>query len=267
MTSIKELMNMGDRVAIITGGAGHLGRAYGEALAELGARIAVVDILNKETEEIAEKLNENFGVETFPLAIDLEQEDQAMTVAEQVMAKFGRIDILINNASFVGTSDLRDWVVPFDQQGVGVWRRALEVGLTAPFILAQSCFKALKESGTGTIINIGSIYGVVGPDMSLYEGTSMGNPVAYAAAKGGLTQMTRWLATSLAPDVRVNCISPGGVWREQPEKFHKRYIAKTPLQRMASEDDLKGAIIYLASDLSKYVTGQNLVVDGGWTVW
>lgn len=267
MLFLKDLMNLQGRVAIITGGAGYLGQAYGEALAELGANIVVLDIMEKAAIEVAEKLSSDFHVNTLPLIIDLEQESQVKTVAEQVLSRFGRIDILINNASFVGTSDLQDWVVPLAQQGSTTWRRALEVGLTAPFILVQGCVEALRSSGHGSIINVGSIYGVAGPDMGLYEGTSMGNPVAYAAAKGGLTQITRWFATVLAPHIRVNCISPGGVWRQQPDVFHKRYIAKTPLRRMASEDDLKGAVAYLASDLSSYVTGQNLMVDGGWTAW
>ncbi len=112
-----------------------------------------------------------------------------------------------------------------------------------------------------------SIYGMVGPDFSLYAGTSMGNPAAYAASKGGLLQLTRYLATALAPRVRVNAITPGGIVRGQPPAFIERYVAKTPLGRMATEEDFKGAIAYLASDLSRYVTGQNLVVDGGWTAW
>jgi NAD(P)-dependent dehydrogenase (short-subunit alcohol dehydrogenase family) len=108
---------------------------------------------------------------------------------------------------------------------------------------------------------------MVGPDMGVYENTTMGNPAAYATSKGGLLQLTRWLAMVLAPEVRVNAITSGGVWRNQPETFHTRYVARTPLRRMATEEDLKGAVAYLASDLSAYVTGHNLVVDGGWTVW
>ena len=146
------------------------------------------------------------------------------------------------------------------------WRRALEVNLTAPFALIQSCVDLLKAS-KGVVINMGSIYGVLGPDMNLYQGTSMGNPAAYAASKGGLLQLTHWLATVLAPDIRVNMISPGGIFRHQPKDFCERYIQKTPLKRMATEEDLKGAIAYFATDLSLYVTGQNLLVDGGWTAW
>jgi NAD(P)-dependent dehydrogenase (short-subunit alcohol dehydrogenase family) len=128
--------------------------------------------------------------------------------------------------------------------------------------------KPLMEGCSGaSIINIGSIYGLCGPDLSLYEGTEMGNPAAYAASKGGVIQLTRWLATVLAPEVRVNCLSPGGVLRNQPEVFIERYIRRTPLRRMAVEEDFKGAIAFLASDLSSYCTGQDIAVDGGWTAW
>jgi NAD(P)-dependent dehydrogenase (short-subunit alcohol dehydrogenase family) len=143
----------------------------------------------------------------------------------------------------------------------------LEVNVTAPFILAQTCAEALSASGHGSVINILSIYGLVGPDFSLYEGTPLGNPAAYGASKGGLLQLTRYLATALAPAIRVNAITPGGVFRDQAQSFRKRYVDRTPLGRMATEEDFKGAVAYLASDLSKYVTGSNLVVDGGWTAW
>lgn len=267
MKSVRQLMDLSGRVVIITGGAGHIGKTFGEALAEVGARIVVLDVVAEATGMAAASLAADFGVETMALTVDLEREAEVRSVAEQVLARFGRIDVLINNASFVGTSELTDWVVPFARQGEGAWRRALEVGLTAPVFLIQHCCEALKASGHGSVINVGSTYGVSGPDMRLYEGTKMGNPAAYGAAKGGLIQMTRWLATALAPDVRVNCISPGGVWRQQPEAFHERYVARTPLGRMASEEDFKGAVVFLASDLSSYVTGQNLMVDGGWTAW
>ena len=125
----------------------------------------------------------------------------------------------------------------------------------------------LKSQEGASIINIASIYGLYGPDWSLYEGTNMNNPAAYAASKGGLIQLTKWLATTIAPEVRVNAISPGGIFRNQSTIFVKRYEDKTPLGRMASEDDFRGAIAYLATDMSKYVTGQNFSVDGGWGVW
>ena len=124
-----------------------------------------------------------------------------------------------------------------------------------------------KLNKNGSIINVASIYGVLGPNYSLYEGTDMGNPAAYAVSKGGLIQLTRWLSTTLAPDIRVNTISPGGVFRNQADEFVHRYESRTPLGRMAREEDFIGVTAYLASDLSAYVTGQNLIVDGGWTAW
>ena len=267
MKSLKELMNLQGRVALITGGGGHIGTTMGEALAEIGAIIVVLDVVPEACINVARHIHQTYGVEALPLVVDLTNENAVHSVPEIVLDHFGRLDILVNSAALVGTSDLKGWNVPFSEQGVDAWRLALEVNLTAPFLLTQTCVSALSASGHGSVINIGSIYGVVGPDMRLYEGTAMGNPAAYAASKGGLLQLTRWLATVLAPNVRVNAITPGGVWRDQPEAFYKRYVARVPLQRMATEEDLKGAVAYLASDLSAYVTGHNLVVDGGWTAW
>jgi NAD(P)-dependent dehydrogenase (short-subunit alcohol dehydrogenase family) len=125
----------------------------------------------------------------------------------------------------------------------------------------------LAAGNNGSIINIGSIYGEYGPDWRLYDGTNLGNPAAYGVSKGGLTQLTRWMATTVAPAIRVNAIAPGGIARNQPQSFVQQYEARTPMGRMATEDDFRGAVAYLASALSAYVTGQVLHVDGGWGVW
>jgi NAD(P)-dependent dehydrogenase (short-subunit alcohol dehydrogenase family) len=267
MKSIKELMNMQGRVALITGGGGYIGAAMCEALAELGAAIVVLDVVKESCTDEARRIQETYPVEALPLVIDLTDEKALRSVPESIVERFGRLDILVNCAALVGTSELRGWAAPFLDQRSDAWRLALEVNLTAPFVLVQACAEALVASGHGSVVNIGSIYGMVGPDMRLYEDTAFGNPAAYAASKGGLLQLTRWLATVLAPNVRVNAITSGGVWRDHPEHFHERYVARTPLRRMATEEDLKGAVAYLASDLSAYVTGHNLVVDGGWTAW
>ena len=267
MRSLAELTDLNGRVALITGGAGHIGSVMGEALAELGASVAVLDMAQDACSDIARSIHDTYGTNTLPLVADLTEEGSEQSVSQQVLDHFGRLDILVNCAALVGTSELKGWVTPFREQSPETWRLAIEVNLTTPFLLVQACSGALAASGHGSVVNIGSIYGMVGADKSLYEDTSMGNPAAYAASKGGLLQLTRWLATELAPDVRVNAISPGGVWRDQPETFAARYVTRTPLHRMATEEDLKGAIAYLASDLSTYVTGHNLVVDGGWTAW
>jgi len=265
--SLRELMSLDGRVALVTGGAGHIGRAVANALAEVGASIAVVDLSASGAEEAATALAANYSVKAAAFACDFEQPADVKELPRRVHEKFGRIDIIVNCAAFVGTSGLEGWAVPFEQQSPETWRRALEVNLTAPFILVQAAAEDLAASGHGSVINIASIYGITGPDWRLYEGTSLGNPAAYSASKGGLIQMTRWLATTMAPKVRVNAIAPGGVFRQTPEPFVSRYVARTPLARMAMEEDVKGAAAYLASDLSAYVTGQCLAVDGGWTAW
>lgn len=267
MKSLKELMDLRGRVAVVTGGAGHIGGAMCEALAELGANIAVVDRLPDPCNQFCGQLREKYGVEAKPIVVDLADEIQTRSICPLVLTDFGRVDVLVNCAAFTGDSHLQGWCVPFGEQTADTWRKAIELNLTVPFILSQSCAEALARSGKGSIINVSSIYGMVGPDLRLYEGTNMGNPAAYAASKGGLLQLTRWMATVMAPTVRVNALTPGGVWRGQPDAFHQRYLARTPLSRMAQEDDFKGVAAYLASDASAYVTGQNIVVDGGWTAW
>ena len=197
----------------------------------------------------------------------MEDENSRESLISKILNQQEPLGILINNAALGGESDLNGWVTELKKQTIETWRRALEVNLTAAFDLSKGLAPKLKQSGHGSIINIASIYGVSGPDYSLYEGTQMGNPAAYASAKGGLIQLTRWLATTLAPETRVNAISPGGVFRNQPDEFVRRYEKRTPMGRMATEEDFKGATAYLASDLSAYVTGQNLLIDGGWVVW
>jgi NAD(P)-dependent dehydrogenase (short-subunit alcohol dehydrogenase family) len=265
--SLGQLMDLTGQVAIVTGGAGHIGRAVCDTLAELGASTVVLDRDLQSCTQVAADLVQRFDGDARPLAIDLSSEEQVRTVADRVLTELGRIDILINCAAFVGTTKLAGWATDFSNQTADAWRQAMELNVTAPFVLAQSCAAALIANGNGRIINIASIYGMLGPDWHLYEGTQMANPAGYGVSKGGLIQLTRYLSTTLAPAVRVNTISPGGIERGQEESFRTRYEQRTPLKRMGREEDLKGAIAYLATDLSAWVTGQNLVVDGGWSVW
>lgn len=265
--TLKQLMDLRGRRALVTGGGGHLGRQFAETLAELGADVILVDRAGSAIAQSAGELAEQWGVQVEHRFCDLEQEDERLALARWVGEDKRGLSILFNNAAFVGTTELAGWAVDFEAQSVEAWRRAIEVNLTAGFSLCRH-LKPVMEASTGpSIINIASIYGTLGPDWSLYEGTAMKNPAAYSASKGGLIQLTRWLATTLAPRIRVNTISPGGIFRGQPEVFIKRYEARTPLGRMARELDFKGTAAYLASDLSAYVTGQNLMVDGGWSAW
>lgn len=267
MTTIAALMSLKGRRALITGAAGRIGRVIAQTLAELGADLMLVDLPGSSYGPLVQEIKHDWRVKVQTFDCDLEVQGDRGRLVESVRQQEGGLDVLVNNAALVGTSGLQGWITDFEQQTVETWRRALEVNLTTAFDLSKSFAPLLKRSKGGSIINIASIYGSYGPDCSLYEGTEMGNSAAYAASKGGLIQLTRWMATTLAPQVRVNTISPGGVFRSQPEVFVKRYEARTPLARMANEDDFRGAIAYLASDLSLYVTGHNLAVDGGWGIW
>lgn len=267
MATVAELMSLKGRQALITGAAGHIARIIAQTLAELGANLFLVDRPNSDYGLLVQELERDWKIQVRVFECDLEAQGDRNRLIESVRQQDGKLDVLVNNAAFVGTSDLQGWVTDFEQQTIETWRRALEVNLTSAFDLVKGLAPLLKQSKGGSIINIGSTYAFYGPDYSLYEGTAMGNPAAYAASKGGLMQLTRWLATTLAPQVRVNSISPGGVFRNQPASFVERYKARTPLRRMATEDDFRGAIAYLTSDMSAYVTGQNLAVDGGWGVW
>lgn len=267
MKTLAEQSNLKGRVALITGASGQLGRVFALTLAELGADLFLVDMDFKQLESLKIELSEKWATNSFVISCDLENQSERLDIIERVMASTRELNILVNNAAFVGTSSLEGWNVPFEQQSVETWRRAMEVNLTSTFELCQGFYPIMKRAIGASIINITSIYGSYGPDWRLYEGSNMNNPAAYAASKGGLSQLTRWLATTLAPDVRVNAISPGGIYKQQDPSFVTKYEFRTPLARMATPDDLKGALAFLATDLSQYVTGHILEVNGGWGVW
>jgi NAD(P)-dependent dehydrogenase (short-subunit alcohol dehydrogenase family) len=256
-------MDISGRVALVVGGAGHIGSVACQTLAELGADVAVADLPTADGDALAARLAAQYGVEATSLTANLELEDQARALPEQTVEALGQLDILVHCAALVGTTELPGWAVPFENQRADTWRRAMEVNLTSAFVVCQAAEPYLRKARHGSIILVSSVYCLVGPDLSLYEGTSMYSPAAYFASKGGLLQLARWLASVLAPRTRVNVVSPGGIRRGQTSAFIDRYEAKTPLGRLGREDDLVGAFAYLGSDLSAYVTGQNVVVDGG----
>lgn len=267
MKKISELMSLRGRRALITGATGGLGKYISKAIAELGGNLILVDKPGSNYENILNELKENELIDIKVIDCDLEIEEDRTNLIFEINDKyFNDLDVLINNAAFGGSTELSGWITKFEDQSTLTWRRALEVNLTAAFDLSKAFSSILGRNQNGSIINIASIYGFAGPVMSMYEGTDMGNPAAYAASKGGLIQLTRWLAINMAPNVRVNAVSPGGIWRNQPNEFVEKYVAKTPLQRMATEEDFQGIIAYLSTDLSLYMTGQNIIIDGGWTL-
>ena len=256
MRSFDSLADLTGRVALVVGGAGHIGRVACDVLHELGAAVAVAD-LQPSTDQRAE----------LHLKVDLHSTEETRGLVGSTVDALGRLDVLVHCAAYTGQTSVSGWAAPFEQQTVEAWDLAHRVNVTSAFVLAQEARAHLGGGGSGSIVLVSSMYGVVAPDFRLYEGTGMNSPAGYSASKGALLQLTRHLSTLLAPDVRVNAISPGGVFRQQDPAFVRRYEASTPLGRMATEEDLKGAIGYLASDLSGYVTGANLLVDGGRTVW
>jgi len=266
MRKIVDLISLKGRRALITGAIGGIGREIAVTIAELGGDLILVDRPDSNYEKIKEVIRKNWNVSVECIDCDLENQESREDLIYKVSSSGLNLDILINNAGFVGEDKLDGWVEEFDRQSITTWNRALQVNLTAPFHLCQGFSPLLAQRGFGSIINIASIYGFCAPDYSLYEDTLMGNPAAYSASKGGLIQLTRWLSSTISPEIRVNSISPGGVMRNQPDSFVGRYKSVTPLKRMANEEDIKGAIAYLCSDLSEYVTGQNIIVDGGWSV-
>jgi NAD(P)-dependent dehydrogenase (short-subunit alcohol dehydrogenase family) len=267
MATFSELSSLSGRTALITGATGGLGKVFAETLAELGANLILVDLPGSDLDALTQELINRWHIDAKSFHCDLELGAKRSELIKKVVNLTGELNVLINNAAFVGSSDLPGWAVDFEDQSLETWRRALEVNLTATFDLCQGLCPKLKASKGSSIINIASIYGMLGPDWSLYEGTNLSNPAAYGVSKGGLIQLTRWLATTISPEVRVNAVSPGGIFRHQEQDFVRRYESRTPIGRMASEEDFRGIIAFLASDLSRYVTGQVISVDGGWTSW
>lgn len=262
--SNRMTVDLADRVCIVTGGLGHMGRALAQAFVANGAFVVLVDRAEAAPSEVRDA---PWFASCQYVAADLSRMASIEQAVGEIVARHPAVSVLVNNAAFVGTDARDGWTTDFPSQSVDHFQKALTVNLTAPFYLTQLLLPALQRSSHGSIINVGSIYGVVGPDWTLYEGTESGNPAGYAASKGGLLQLTRWLATSLAPMVRVNAFCPGGIERGQDPAFQTRYNDKVPMKRMARIDDFVGVCLFLASDTSAYVTGQNIMIDGGWTSW
>ena len=253
------------RIAVVTGGCGPLGSVICHHLALQGMRVIAVDRpIMIEAWRPIETAATTIGDIT-PYGIDLTDTASLDALTQALADDHQRIDVLVHNAAFTGTSGLQGWAVPFEEQSDEAFDSALQLNLAVPFRLTRRMLPLMRAGDNPAVVMIASIYGLVGPDLHLYDGTTMGNPAGYAASKGGLIQLTRYLAAVLAPDIRVNAIAPGGIARGQDPIFVERYVARTPLGRMGTEQDVAEAVGWLALPSSRYVTGQVLAVDGGWT--
>lgn len=259
---LSDLFRLDGRIALLTGGAGHLGLTLARTLLEQGATVVLTD---RDASACANRCSELDDQRVAAITCDLMNEDQIRAMVSKVCTDYGRLDIVVHNAAYVGTTKVAGWSELFANQSLQAWRDAMSVNCDAAFIIAQAAADALRKSA-GSMVLVGSIYGHLAPQWSLYDGTSMHNPAAYGVSKAGVIQLMKYLATVLAP-ARVNAISPGGIARGQDPLFVKRYNERTPLGRMATEEDIQGALAYLVSDASSYVTAHNLMVDGGWSAW
>lgn len=269
----RKLFDLSGKTAVVTGGCGILGRRFAAALADHGARIAVVDLEAAAAEEAAAALAGDYGIESVGVACDVSDPDSVEAMVAAVGARLGPLDILVNNAASK-SDDLTGFFAPLEETSLDTWRQVMAVNLEGLFLVARAAAKAMIAEGRGgSIVQLASIYAVVAPDKRIYEGSryldrEINTPPVYSASKAGVIGLTRHLAAHWAPQgIRVNALTPGGVESGQNETFSQRYSARVPLGRMARAEEMTGALVFLASDASSYVTGQNIVVDGGLTAW
>lgn len=253
-----DLFSCKDKVAVVTGGAGLLGREAALGLRDFGAIVYIADTDEKKAHELATDAH----IRVAPG--DMTTEAGVRSVIGNIIAEAGRIDILVNSA-YPRTAD---WGLTFEKIPFPSWNANVAAQLGGTFLCCQAAAEHMKARKHGSIINIASTYGVVAPDFAIYEGTEMTMPAAYSAVKGGIITFTKYLATYYAKHgVRVNALSPGGIFDNQNPAFVERYNRRTPQGRMAAASEMVGGIVYLASEASSYVTGHNLMIDGGWTAW
>jgi NAD(P)-dependent dehydrogenase (short-subunit alcohol dehydrogenase family) len=273
MPDISELFDLSGRVAAVTGGAGLLGREFCRTLAEAGAQVVVVDLNGKAASEVATGLSQ-VGCAGLALETDVTSPESTRNMVDAALQRFGRLDILVNSAALDPKFDPQhggEHTNTFEDYPLESWEQALSVNLTGLFLVCQAAVRPMLSQGKGVIINICSTYGLVGPDQRIYERPgepTRYKPVYYSVTKAGVLGLTHYLATYYAgKDIRVNALTPGGVFNNHDETFLKAYSARTVLGRMAHRHEMNGALLFLASDASSYMTGSNLVVDGGWTAW
>jgi len=266
-----SLFSLNNKVAIVTGALGLLGKQHCFALSEAGASVVVCDLDEQACNDFAFSLEgDSIGV-----GVDITSVESLINLKQRVLSKYKKLDILVNNAAindkFENPAAAAE-LSKFENYPLEMWNKSIDVNVTGTFLCSQIIGSQMALQGSGSIINISSTYGIVAPDQSIYrkkDGTqTFFKSPAYPATKGAVISFTKFLAAYWgAKGVRVNCLSPGGVENDQEEFFIKNYSQKTPLGRMAAPSDYKGAIVFLASDASSYMTGANLIVDGGWTTW
>ena len=263
---VKNIFDLTDKTVILTGAAGYLAGNYADGLSQSGANVVLADINYQGCKKLEHKIREKYDVDPLSVKLDLTQSKSINNLVSKITKKYSDIDVLINNAAYQGTPKIR--TAGFENLTLETWNQAISVNLTGIFLLSQQIGKIMKNQKFGNIINISSIYGIVGADQRIYGKSGQNSAVFYAATKGAVLNLTRYLASFWnRTGIRVNTFSPGGVENKQDKNFVKNYSKKTMIGRMARNDEYVGALIFLASDASSYMTGSNLIIDGGWTAW
>ena len=270
-----KLFDLSGKVALVSGGTGFLGSRFSLALAESNARVVAADLIRPEQSGSHNLWGTLYNKRIFFEQVDIACARSVQNIVDRSKGKFEAIDILINCAAIDPKFEQNDKeslaAQRFTSFRLDAWKQSIDINITGTFLLTQAVCKIFEEKRSGNIINICSTYGIVGPDQRIYnEGNKLTfvKPVTYSVAKAAILGFTRYLAAYYrSQNIRVNALTPGGVKRDHDSDFVKRYSAKTILGRMANPDELNGAIIFLASDASSYMTGANLVVDGGWTAF
>ncbi|MFA6075360.1 MAG: SDR family oxidoreductase [Negativicutes bacterium] len=260
-----------DKVVVVTGGTGLLGALYCERLSEAGATVIIADLCSEKCGNLASVISLSTGVKAYGLAVDLSNEQSVINWSKKIISEFACVDVLINNAA----AKVAGFFASLDQFSVDDWNSVMSVNVTGAFLACREIGADMARRGKGSIINISSIYGLVGPDQRIYEGSYYGDmggaintPLVYSASKGAIISMTRYLATYWGPKgVRSNTMTPGGVYTGQNDIFQEKYSQHVPMARMGKAEEMVGALLFLASDASSYINGQNIIVDGGWTAW
>lgn len=274
MTDVMEKFSLDERTALVTGGAGLLGKQFTRALGQAGANVVVADLDLSAAQAHADMLTSE-GINTLPVQVNVTDPASVSAMVHSAITKYGSLDVLVNSAALDPKFDPENLGAQsanaFESYPLESWQQAIDVNLTGMFLACQAATRQMVLQGNGVVINICSTYGLVGPDQRLYErpdGPRQYKPVYYTVSKAGVLGLTRYLATYYAgKSIRVNALTPGGVYNNHDDTFLKAYSARTVMGRMANKDEMDGAIVFLASDASSYMTGSNLVVDGGWTAW
>jgi NAD(P)-dependent dehydrogenase (short-subunit alcohol dehydrogenase family) len=269
----KRLFDLTGKTAIVTGAVGILGQGFCRGLAEFGAQVVAVDLDETRCAQLAAELRQEYEGYALGISCDVSDPESVSRMVDQVIERFGKIDILHNNAASKST-DLTAFFAPTEEYALQEWRKIMSVNVDGMFLMAQAVGnRMIKQGSGGSIVQTASIYGIVSSDKRIYDGSfylgrQINNPAVYSTSKAAVIGLTRYLAANWADaGIRVNALVPAGVESGQNNIFKEKYSARVPMGRMAQPDEMVGALIYLASDASSYVTGQCLIADGGLSAW